>query len=70
MTQTKTTKTDNSNYQKTDNSKTGKKYMLRTMIRSSHPEVFCKERVLKYFTKFIVKHPCQSLFFIKVADLN
>ena len=35
--------------------------------RSSHPEVFCKKGVLRNFTKFTGKHPCQSLFFNKVA---
>ena len=30
------------------------------------PEVFCKKRVLKNFTKFTGKHLCQSLFLIKL----
>ena len=30
--------------------------------RSSCPEVFCKNGVLKYFAKFLEKHLCQSLF--------
>ena len=38
--------------------------------RSSHPDVFCKKVVLKYFAKFTRKHLCQSLFFNKVADLS
>ena len=36
--------------------------------RSSPPEVFCKKDVLRNFAKFTGKHPCQSLFFNKVAD--
>ena len=40
------------------------------MNRSSHPEVFCKKGVLKNFAKFTGKHPCQSLFFNKVAGLR
>ena len=36
-------------------------------IRSSHPEVFCKECVLRNFAKFTGKHKCQSFFFNKVA---
>ena len=35
--------------------------------RSSRSEVFCKKDVPKNFTKFAVKHLCQSLFFNKVA---
>ena len=31
--------------------------------KSSRPEVFCKEDVLKNFAKFGAKHQCQSLFF-------
>ena len=42
----------------------------QTTVRSSRPEVFCKTRVLKKFTKFTGKHLCQSLFFNKVADLS
>ena len=33
-------------------------------------EVFCKKGILKNFTKFIVKHRCQNLFFNKVAGLR
>ena len=39
-------------------------------FRSSRPEVFCKECVLKNFEKFTARHLCQSLFFNKVADLR
>ena len=38
--------------------------------RSSLLEVFCKEGVLKNFTKFTGKHLCQSLFFNNVAGLQ
>ena len=38
-------------------------------LRSSRPEVFCKEGVLRKFAKFLEKHLCQSLFFNKVAGL-
>ena len=38
--------------------------------RSSHPEVFCKEGVLRNYAKFIGKYLCQSLFFNKVAGLR
>ena len=40
------------------------------MVRSSRLEVFCKKSVLKNFTKFTGKHPCQSLLFNKVAGLR
>ena len=36
-------------------------------LRNSRPEVFCKEAVLRSFTKFTGKHLYQSLFFDKVA---
>ena len=36
--------------------------VLLTINRSSRPEVFCRKGVLKSFTKFTGKHPCQSLF--------
>ena len=39
-------------------------------IRSSRPEVFCKNGVLRNFTKFTGKHLCQSLVFNKVAGLR
>ena len=35
--------------------------------RSTRPDIFCKKGVLRNFTKFTVKHLCQSLFFNKVA---
>ena len=35
--------------------------------RSSRPEVFCKNGVLRNFAKFTGKHLYQSLFFNKVA---
>ena len=38
--------------------------------RSSRPEVFCKEGVLRNLLKFIGKHLCQGLFFNKVAGLR
>ena len=37
---------------------------------SSHPKVFCKEGVLRKFTKFTGKHLCQSPFFNKIAGLS
>ena len=39
----------------------------RTYSRSSRPEVFCKKGALRRFAKFTGKHPCQNLFFNKVA---
>ena len=39
-------------------------------LRSSHPAVFCKKGVLRYFTKFTGKHLCQSLYFNKVAGMR
>ena len=39
-------------------------------IRSSRPEVFCNEGVLRNFAKFTGKDLCQSLFFNKVAALR
>ena len=38
-------------------------------LRNSHLEVFCKKDVRKNSAKFPRKHPCQSLFFNKVAGL-
>ena len=37
--------------------------------RSSSPDVFCKKGVLENFAKFTGKHPCQSLFFLRLATL-
>ena len=47
-----------------DHKNFGKKY------RSSRPEVFCKNGVLRNFVKFTGKHLCQSLFFKKVTGLR
>ena len=38
--------------------------------RSSRPKVLCKISVFKNFSKFIVKHQCQSLFLIKLRAYN
>ena len=38
--------------------------------RSSRPEVFYKKGALKNFAKLTGKHPCQRLFFNKVAGLR
>ena len=43
------------------------KASFNTIYRSSRPEVFCKKGVHRNFAKFTGKHPCQSLFFNKVA---
>ena len=37
------------------------------ILRRSRPEVFCKKGFLKFFSKFIGKKLCLSLFFDKVA---
>ena len=37
---------------------------------SSRPKVFCKNSVLRNFTKFTGKQLCQSLFLNKVAGLE
>ena len=39
-------------------------------FRSSRPEVFCKQGILRNFTKFTGKHLCQTLFFNKVSGLR
>ena len=39
-----------------------------TLLRSSHSRCSTKKGVLKKFAKFTRKHPCQSLFFNKVAS--
>ena len=41
-----------------------------SLVRSSHPEVFCKKGVLRNFAKFAGKPLCKSLFFNKVAGLR
>ena len=38
--------------------------------RSSHQGCSVKRRVLRNFAKFTGKHPCQTLFLNKVADLK
>ena len=40
------------------------------LLRSSHPEVFYKKGVLRYFAKITWKHLCQSLFLNKVTGLR
>ena len=42
----------------------------RATGRSSRPDVFCKNGILRNFTKFTGKHLCQGLFFDKVAGLR
>ena len=44
--------------------------MRLCLNRSSRPDVFCKNGVLRNFTKFTGKHLCQSLVFNKVACLR
>ena len=39
-------------------------------VQKQPPEVFCKNGVLRNFSKFTGKHPCQSLFLNKVARLR
>ena len=41
-----------------------------SLVRSSHPEVFCKKGVLRNFAKFTGKHLCQRPFFNKVVALR
>ena len=38
------------------------------ILRSIHPDVFCKKDVLRNFAKFTRKHKHKSLYFNKVAD--
>ena len=52
---------------KTTTPKTKRK---RSLCRSSRLEVLCKKDVHGNFAKFTGKHPCQSLFYNKVAGLN
>ena len=40
---------------------------IRSLIRSSGPEMFRQKGVLRNFAKFTGKHLCQRLFFNKVA---
>ena len=40
-------------------------FLRLALYRSSRPGVFCKKSAVKNFTKFTVKHPCQSLFIKK-----
>ena len=44
--------------------------LISEMIKSSHPELFCKKGVLKNLTKFKGKRLRKSLFFNKVAGLR
>ena len=43
-------------------------YLKLSIYKSSLSELFCKNSVLKIFTKLTGKHLCQSLFFNKDAD--
>ena len=45
-------------------------FLRLALYRSSRPGVFCKKGAVKNFTKFTVKHPCQSLFFNKVSGFR
>ena len=38
---------------------------MRSILRSSHSEVFCKKTVLRNLAKFTGNHLCQSLFIKK-----
>ena len=40
------------------------------LVRSSHPELFCRKGVLRKSEKFTGKHLCQILFLNKVAGLQ
>ena len=42
----------------------------RKIIQKQPPKVFYKKGVLENLTKFVVKHPCRSLFFNKIACLR
>ena len=46
---------------------TRKTSFLHKRDRSTRPEVFCKNGVLRNFAKFTGKHLCQNLFFNKVV---
>ena len=45
------------------------KLLYKLLCKSSLPEVFCREGVLRNLAKLTGKHLCQSLFFDKVAGL-
>ena len=40
---------------------------MKQLCKSSHPDVYCKEGVLKSFAKLKGKHLCRSLFFNNFA---
>ena len=42
----------------------------RKQLRSSQPEVFCKDAVLKNLTNLTVSHPRWSPFLCKLSDLE
>ena len=44
--------------------------MVSVKPRSSRANVFCKKTSSGNLAKFTGKHPCQSLFFNKVASLR
>ena len=44
--------------------------IVSTIVRSSRPEVFCKNGVLRNFSKFTGEHLRQSPFFDKVVGLR
>ena len=43
---------------------------FKSFIRNSRPGKFCKKGVLRNFAKFMLKHPCQNLFFDKLVGLS
>ena len=45
-------------------------YVKEATLRSSHRRSSLKRAVPRNFAKFTRKHPCQSLFFSKVAGLR
>ena len=47
-----------------------RRYVFRTLSRSSRPYVFCKKGALTNFAKFTGNHLFKSLFFNKVAGLR
>ena len=42
----------------------------RIFCRGSHPDLFCKKRLLKYFAKLTGKHMYRSLFLKKIQDID